>query len=717
ASEETERVKVNCILENNLQQAATSGTQSDKTPIYDSDGSAEVHLFENCYDNDIFNMFTQEEQYTELLEPIPEPHQVPQNDSKVKSEISSVEQAKITLLLVIPDEHLLKFHGIKDAKTLWKAIKTRSEGLDRTYDRFQKLITQLEIHDLDTLSMDDLYNNLKVYEAKIKGQSSLSSNSQNVPFVSSYNTSSTNEAVNTAHDVSAASSQGQAFASTYADDVMFSFFANRSNSPQLDNEGLEQIVTDDLEEMDLKWQSYQAEKGPTDFTLMTFSSLGSSSSDTKVNTCSKECLKSYRTLQKQYDQEREILNKANLEIIAYQLRLESLESRIVVHQKNEAVFEEDIAFLKYDVRVGDNSITKLKNQFIESLKEKDDLKLKLKKFETSSKNLTNLTNSKLSSKDKIGLGYDSQLNERDLNKKSDVFKSASDSSVNESEEDNNQANNRYKAGEGYHAVPPLYTGNFMPSRPDLSFAGLADSVFKSTINKTITSVHETKTSTSKTSKETYEDVFNVPSELPPRKDHDHKIPLVEGAQPSLINEVFKEHLRKFVLVFFDEILMYSQTVEDHALHLKTMLEIMRHHRLYAKRSKYVFRTDKLKQAMISNPVLRLLDFSKEFTLETDASGMESGVVLLQEGQPIAFVSKTLSAKHQLMSTYEKEVLAIVYALEKWRGYLLDGHFKIKTGQFTLKYLLDQSMSTPTQLKLLPKLLGFDYKILLKHVQV
>ncbi|GJT33821.1 hypothetical protein Tco_0924240 [Tanacetum coccineum] len=65
---------------------------------------------------------------------------------------------------------------------------------------------------------------------------------------------STNEAVNTAHEVSTASSQGQASSSTYADDVMFSFFANQSNSPQLDNEDLEQIDTDDLEEMDLKWQ-------------------------------------------------------------------------------------------------------------------------------------------------------------------------------------------------------------------------------------------------------------------------------------------------------------------------------------------------------------------------------------------------------------------------------------------------------------------------------
>ncbi|GKD67381.1 hypothetical protein Tco_1309489 [Tanacetum coccineum] len=198
-------------------------------------------------------------------------------------------KSKSILAIAIPDEHLLKFHACKDAKSLWEAIKNRfggnkeskkmqktilkqnyenfaassQEGLDKTYDRFQKLISQLEIHgevisqedanlkllrslpstwnnialimrnksDLDTLSMDDLYNNLKVYKAEIKGKSSSSSNSQNVAFVSSENTSNTNEAVNTAHDVSAASSQGQASSSTYADDVMFSFFANQSNSP------------------------------------------------------------------------------------------------------------------------------------------------------------------------------------------------------------------------------------------------------------------------------------------------------------------------------------------------------------------------------------------------------------------------------------------------------------------------------------------------------
>ncbi|GJS71300.1 hypothetical protein Tco_0704141, partial [Tanacetum coccineum] len=91
--DEIEEVNANCILMAILQQASTSGTQTDKAPVYDSDGSAEVHHYNNCYNNDIFNMFTQEEQYTKLLEPIPEPHQVQQNDSNVIFEVSSMEQS------------------------------------------------------------------------------------------------------------------------------------------------------------------------------------------------------------------------------------------------------------------------------------------------------------------------------------------------------------------------------------------------------------------------------------------------------------------------------------------------------------------------------------------------------------------------------------------------------------------------------------------------
>nr|GEY56934.1 hypothetical protein [Tanacetum cinerariifolium] len=93
--DEIEEVNANCILMANLQQASTSGTQTNSAPVYDTDGSAEVH--ENCDDNEIFNMFTQEEQYTELLEPIPESHQVPQNDNDVISEDTSVEQGGETI--------------------------------------------------------------------------------------------------------------------------------------------------------------------------------------------------------------------------------------------------------------------------------------------------------------------------------------------------------------------------------------------------------------------------------------------------------------------------------------------------------------------------------------------------------------------------------------------------------------------------------------------
>ncbi|GJY87516.1 ribonuclease H-like domain-containing protein [Tanacetum coccineum] len=375
-------------------------------------------------------------------------------------------KAKSTLLLAIPDEHLLKFHGIKDAKTLWEAIKARFGG-NKESKKMQKTILKQQYENFTASRSEGLD---KTYDSPIK----LKLNSQNVAFVSSENTSSTNKAVNTADDVTTASSQGQTSSSTYADDVMFPFFANQSNSQQLDNEDLEQIDTDDLEEIDLKWQvvmltmrvkrflkktgrnlnfigketvgfdktkveCYNCHRrghfskectaprnqrnrngdGPrrnapvdtstTNALIVQDRISGSSSSDSEVHTCSKDCLKSYETLQKQYDQQREALNKSNLEIIGYQMGLESLEARIVVHEKNEAVYEEDIAFLKYDVQVKDISIKDLKNQLEEALKEKDDLKLKLEKFEESSKNLTKLINSQISAKDKAGLGYDSQI--------------------------------------------------------------------------------------------------------------------------------------------------------------------------------------------------------------------------------------------------------------------------------------------------------------------
>ncbi|GJY49233.1 ribonuclease H-like domain-containing protein [Tanacetum coccineum] len=367
--------------------------------------------------------------------------------------------------------------------------------------------------------MDDLYNNLKVYESEIKGQSSSSSNSQNVAFVSSKNTSSTNEAVNTAHDVITAN--------------------------------LEQIDTNDLEEMDLKWQVPMVTMRVKRFLKKTGRNLNFNGKETvrfdktKVEcyNChrrghfSRECRETRNQGNKNGDSPRRnapmdtsttntlvvqdgiggydwsfqaeegITNFALMAYTSqgYQMGLESLEARIVVHEKNEAVYEEDIAFLKYDVQVKDISIKDLKNQLEEALKEKDDLKLKLEKFEESSKNLTKLINSQISAKDKAGLGYDSQMNESEV--VHSVFNSR------ESDVDDSPVNDRFKTGEGFHAVPPPYTGNYMPSRPDLSFAGLDDSVYK-------TKVSETETSISKTSKDIVEKPKTVRPSAPIIEDWD-----------------------------------------------------------------------------------------------------------------------------------------------------------------------------------------------------
>nr|GEV00495.1 ribonuclease H-like domain-containing protein [Tanacetum cinerariifolium] len=141
----------------------------------------------------------------------------------------------------------LKFNSVKDAKKLLEAVEKR-------------------FADLDTMSMNDLYNNLKVYEPEVKGMSSSSLSTQNMAFVSSSNnnTSNTNrivnnaQVVNIAHEVSTASTRVNAAYSTninnLSDAVICSFFASQQNSPQLVHVNFEQIHPDDMEEIDLRWQ-------------------------------------------------------------------------------------------------------------------------------------------------------------------------------------------------------------------------------------------------------------------------------------------------------------------------------------------------------------------------------------------------------------------------------------------------------------------------------
>nr|GEU74632.1 hypothetical protein [Tanacetum cinerariifolium] len=266
--------------------------------------------------------------------------------------------------------------------------------------------------DLDTLSMDDLCNNLKVYKPKIKSQSISSSNSQNVAFVSSDNSSITNRTVNTAHSVSPASSKYQASTASYADDVMFSFFSNQSNSPQLDNEDLEQIDSDDLKEIDIKWQAVMLTIRVKRFIKRITRKLDLNGKETiRFDRTKAECYNYHRRghFAKECRAPRNQGNR-NRDAPTRNAPIDTSTTNALVHQVHQ----------------------------IQTLR------------------------------------------------------------------DDNQINDRFKKGEGYHVVTLPYTGNYMPPRADLSFAGLDNSVFKSLVSETITSVPKIETNASKTSKDSLE---------------------------------------------------------------------------------------------------------------------------------------------------------------------------------------------------------------------
>jgi hypothetical protein len=223
---------------------------------------------------------------------------------------------------------------------------------------------------------------------------------------------------------------------------------------------------------------------------------------------------------------------------------------------------------------------------------------------------------------------------------------------------------------------------------------------------------------------------------------------------SLMNHVFRPFLRHFVLVFFDDILIYSKTWTDHLNHVDQVLRLLSQHQLFLKQSKCSFgaseveylghlvgkdgvRVDPrkieamqdwphpktlkslrgflgltgyyrkfiknygkiaaplttllkknsftwtpvaaqafqtLKTTMCTTPILALPDFTKTFVLECDASRKGIGAVLMQEGRPLAFTRKQLSEKNLGKPIYEKEMLAILHAVELWHPYLLGQRF-------------------------------------------
>nr|GEW45709.1 ribonuclease H-like domain-containing protein [Tanacetum cinerariifolium] len=264
-----------------------------------------------------------------------------------------------------------------------------------------------------------------------------------------------------------------------SDVVIYSFFASQSNSPQLDNEDLKQIDPDDLEEMDLKWQIAMLTMRARRFLKRTKRNLSENKTDTIGFDMSKvECYNFHRRghFARECRSPRDNKNKeaprrtvtveakeepTNYVLMTYAF-LVSVEARLVMYQKNETVFEDDIKLLKLDVMLRDNALVKLRKKFEKAEKERDDLKHTLDKFQTSSKNLSKLLDCQVC--DKTSLGIDSQVFDRQVFDCEEMHSHEFDNSVPTSPE-----NDRYKTGEGYHAVPPPYTRVFLPFKPDLVF--------------------------------------------------------------------------------------------------------------------------------------------------------------------------------------------------------------------------------------------------------
>jgi hypothetical protein len=261
----------------------------------------------------------------------------------------------------------------------------------------------------------------------------------------------------------------------------------------------------------------------------------------------------------------------------------------------------------------------------------------------------------------------------------------------------------------------------------------------------------------------------------------------------LMNSIFKPFLRKFVLVFFDDILIYSKSWEDHVQHVDKVLQLLKEQQLYAKPSKCFFGEkeveclghivshegvkvdlnkikammdwiipktlknlrgflgltgyyrkfvrdygrittpltaltkkdafswtpeatkafEQLKEVMCTTPVLTTPDFTKTFIVECDASGNGIGAVLMQEGRPLAFESRPFKGRDLHKPIYEKEMMTILHALKKWCPYLIGRHFKVKTDHDSLKYFLEQRLSSEEQQKWVTKILGYDFEIVYK----
>lgn len=259
---------------------------------------------------------------------------------------------------------------------------------------------------------------------------------------------------------------------------------------------------------------------------------------------------------------------------------------------------------------------------------------------------------------------------------------------------------------------------------------------------------------------------------------------------ALMNDILKPFIRRFVLVFFDDILIYSTSWAEHLQHIKMLFQTLREHNLHLKQSKCSFGekamaylghvvfaegvamdaskveavqawphpgsvravggfleltgyyrkfiagygvvvapltallkrdgfswTDDaeraflaLKTALTTAPLLQLPNFNKRFIVDCDTSGSGFGAVLHQGDGAVAFFRRPVAAHHAKLPAYECELIGLVKAVKHWRPYLWGRAFTVRTDHFSLKYILDQRLSTIPQHTWVSKLFGYDLEV-------